>query len=70
MGWDIGSVGCVLDRTQDGTLGDACTHGMERGHGVGLGYLTVTVGQIGLQDEEIRGRKDAHENREQALIHI
>jgi hypothetical protein len=54
--WDVGGVECVQDRTQDATLGYACTHEMDRGHRVGLGYLVVSVGWIGLQDEEIGGR--------------
>jgi hypothetical protein len=36
-------VDCVQDRTQDATMGDACTHGMDRGHRVGLGYLVVSL---------------------------
>ena len=41
---------------------------MDRGHGVGLGYLIVFVGWIGFQDEDIGGRKDTLELGEQALM--
>jgi hypothetical protein len=40
MGWDVSGVYCVQDRTQDATLGDACTHGMDRGYRVGSGHFT------------------------------
>jgi hypothetical protein len=40
MGWDVGGVNCV----PDAILGDACTHGMERGHIGGLEHLVVSVG--------------------------
>ena len=66
--WNIGSVDCLQDRIHDATLGDACTHGIDRGHRVGLGNSVVSVGQIGLQDEEIGGRKDALELGEEALM--
>ena len=29
MGWDVGSVDYIHNRTQGATLGDACNHGME-----------------------------------------
>jgi hypothetical protein len=44
MGRDVGGVYCVQDWTQDATLGDACTHGMDRGHRGGLGHLVISVG--------------------------
>ena len=63
MGWGM-CVDCVQDKIQDATLRDACTHDIGRRHGVGLGYLIVSIGQ----DVVIGGREDALELGQQALI--